>query len=128
MSTNGIQSSTDEGSGHISRKSKEVFFSFPIFSPLSKIFFTIRSYCFCVGADFFSYLLESVAGDRADREKNRTKVLEEGRQLDREGRGKETLQWEVKVLLAPPAITQMRTMWEVCHLPFDALFLLFGSC
>lgn len=119
MSTHGIQSSTDEGNGHISRKSKECFSFFPsIFSSFLKIFFTIKSYCFCVGADFFSYLLESVAGDRAEREKNRTKILEEGRQLDREGRGKETLQWEVKVLLAPPNITQMRTMWEVCHLPF----------
>lgn len=63
--------------------------------------------------EFFSYLLKSVSGDRTERENKRIRDLQELRQLDKEGRGKEILEWENGVLLSPPAITQMRTMWEI---------------
>lgn len=64
--------------------------------------------------DFLSHLLESVSGDRVEREKKQKDSLKEDRELSKEGRGKEILQWETETLLAPPAITQMRTLWEVC--------------
>lgn len=63
--------------------------------------------------DFFSHLLESVAGERKERERKKKNMLDEERILNKEGRGKDALQWESEVLLAPPAITQMKTMWEI---------------
>lgn len=63
--------------------------------------------------DFLSYLLESVKEEKEQRDKSKKDLLSKERKLNKEGKGKEICQWEVDVLLAPPAITQMKTMWEV---------------
>lgn len=63
--------------------------------------------------DFFSHLLASVSEERMEREKKKKNVLNEIRRLDQEGRGKDILKWETEILLAPPFITQMRTLWEL---------------
>ncbi|KAK3913182.1 hypothetical protein KUF71_022636 [Frankliniella fusca] len=70
---------------------------------------------FCVrkAGEFSSYLLESVRGEKEERDKNRRESLNKERLLNKEGKGKEILKWETDVLLAPPALSQMRTMWEI---------------